>query len=151
MSAVKEKESTELVTVPSKETGIRNNVCKTDNSQTLVNALEEIEALKLANRDLQHWFDDARDEAEKAQAKASLFRRACEDLLDERPLEQAMILHKQSDALIDAHNEMSDSFVLEATGVIQERAILRCQDFLSDCAQRLRQQASELEAGGGDV
>jgi hypothetical protein len=60
------------------------------------------------------------------------------------------LLRKQAEAVVDAHNAMSDSFVLEATGVIQERAILRCQDFLNDYAQRLRQQADEAERAGGD-
>jgi hypothetical protein len=60
------------------------------------------------------------------------------------------LLRKQAEAVVDAHNAMSDSFVLEATGVIQERAILRCQDFLNDYAQRLRQQADEAERAGGE-
>ena len=64
-----------------------------------------------------------------------------------KPWRDAFKKRIRAEGVIDAHNAMSDSFVLEATGAIQERAILRCQDFLNDYAQRLRAEADQMEGG----
>ena len=43
-------------------------------------AHDEITALRAANRDLQQWFDDARDEAEKAQERITELEKVATDV-----------------------------------------------------------------------
>lgn len=88
-------------------------------SKILLEAADEIARLQAEN--------------EALRAKADLFRRACEDLLDERPLEQAFILRKQAEA------------VEEAASCFGGRDFAEVRLGLSEQAQRLRTQATALE------
>ena len=117
---------------------------------------DEISRLQSANRDLYDRFDDARATAEQAQArvaeleeklkqaekKAALFLKACEDLLDERGTEKALILHKQAEAVDEAI-----VYALRAVGNVDPFEV-DIHKFANDYAQRLRQQADELGGVG---
>ncbi|MBY5961940.1 hypothetical protein [Marinobacter nauticus] len=123
--------------------------------QKLAEAQEENERVRQANIHTVDVFEDMKAAKEKAEAQSEALRQELQSHLTAQykvgvDYSEAFILRQQAEALIDAHNAMSDSFVLEATGVIQERAIIRCQDFLNNYAQRLRQQADEAERAGGE-
>ncbi|MCC4269156.1 hypothetical protein LL254_00350 [Marinobacter nauticus] len=89
---------------------------------------ERIEQLENVNRDL-------RQQLARAEAKVDLFRRACEGLLDDRPIERAFILRKQAEAVEKCAEGLTDS---------------RSQAWLMREANQLRNQADEAERAGGE-
>jgi len=114
---------------------------KTDNTKTLENALaeitrlkSEIEALKAANRDLQDWFDDARATAENAQARVAEME-ADDNALDK--MRGAFIIRKQAEA-VEAFSEYEGS---SWPATLAKGLSAAAKQY----AQRLRQQANELE------
>jgi hypothetical protein len=82
-----------------------------------------------------------RQQLEQAEAKADLFRRACEDLLDDRPIAQAYILRKQAEAVEKFGQEIG---VFDPEYDDQEYVEVPRRE-VKAYAQRLRQQADEIE------
>lgn len=78
----------------------------------------------------------AQSEIEVLRTKVDLFRRACEDLLDDRPIEQAFILRKQAEAV--------EAALLH---IVTAPHPTTAQQAVEQCAQHLRQQADEAERG----
>ena len=77
------------------------------------------------------WFEDWRER----------FRDSCNGNPD------AWLLRKQADALLDASNAMSDGFNLPSDNYAEEVAVIRCQQFVCDLAQKLYAKAGEQEKG----
>lgn len=126
---------------------------KTDNSQTLVNALEEIEALKLANRDLRHWFEDARDEAERLQGRVSELE-ATVQLAVENAKDDDPDVWIQIDRVLAADNSRAWLLRRQADAVEKFAECLsgtRNKRLAQSEVDRLRLEADELEAGGDDA
>lgn len=95
--------------------------------------------------------DAIEKQLEQAEAKADLFRRACEDLLDDRPIARAFILRKQAGA-VESAVERSRDHLNECAwplGGIPDDAEHALQE-VEGHAQRLRNQADEAERAGGD-
>ena len=126
----------------------------------LADAQTENKAMKAANRDLQDWFDDARATAEQAHARVAELEHSLTELIQhysetwDRPILQRAeaarngsgcpwLLRKQAEAVEGAEAEC-DFYYLEGS----DTPAISFQG-LHEYAQRLRQQADELEAGGG--
>lgn len=87
-----------------------------------------------------------RQQLEQAEAKVDLFRRACEDLLDDRPIERAFILRKQAEAVEKFGQEIG---VFDPEYDDQEYVEIPRRE-VKAYTQRLRQQADEAELAGGE-
>lgn len=148
---------------------LKSGQIKTDNAQTLVNALEEIEALKLANRDLQHWFEDARDEAERLRGRVSeleaTVRLAVENAKDDDPdvwiqIDRVLAADNSRAWLVRKQAEAVEGYAVALHQWLKDRPGNPSAEFVDGIYQaaeqaeryekRLRNQANELEAGGGE-
>ncbi len=90
--------------------------------------------------------DAIEKQLEQAEAKVDLFRRACEDLLDDRPIARAYILRKQAEAVEKLGQDIG---VFDPEYDDQEYVEIPRRE-VKGYANRLRQQADEAERAGGE-
>lgn len=119
----------------------------------------EYDAVLAANRDLQAWFDDARDDAERLRGRVATQEGALYSIAV--ALKEAGNLSREMhDLIVTANQGSTHTWLLrkQAEAVDHQVKIERehfdsyapCLSRMEVRAQRLRTQADELEAGGGD-